>query len=208
MQQSSALTLLYCVELIESQGSYSLKAFLDRTESENSKNNTFNIPSTSITTNTGRSGKAHRSLLNDPRIKEVRTLLSTLRIEHPKLECLIETLKEKMSYPPLSLSSSVIQTDSNASSNIVAKGDYFVKAIVFTQYRDTAQHIVDILNSNSIKASRFVGQARKEGDVGMKQEEQGQVLESFIELSGRVLFVPFCITFVSVRNLITFATAI
>jgi ERCC4-related helicase len=129
MQQSSALTLLYCVELIESQGSYSLKAFLDRAESENSKNNTFNIPSTSITTNTGRSGKAHRSLLNDPRIKEVRTLLSTLRIDHPKLECLIETLKEKMSYPPLSSSSSVIQTDSNASSNIIAKGDYFVKLV-------------------------------------------------------------------------------
>jgi ERCC4-related helicase len=175
MQQSSALTLLYCVELIESQGSYSLKMFLDRTESENSKNNTFNIPSTSITTNTGRGGKAHRSLLNDPRIKEVRTLLSTLRIDHPKLKYLIETLKEIMSYPP----SSGIQTDSNASSNIVAKGDYFVKAIVFTQYRDTAQHIVDILNSNGIKASRFVGQARKEGDVGMKQEEQGRVLESF-----------------------------
>ena len=54
-----------------------------------------------------------------------------------------------------------------------------LKAIVFTQYRDTAQHIVDILNSNNIKASRFVGQAKKEGDVGMKQEEQAQVLEAF-----------------------------
>jgi ERCC4-related helicase len=170
MQQSSALTLLYCVELIESQGSYSLKVFLDRTESENS---TFG--SASASTNTGGGGKAHRSLLNDPRIKEIRTLLSTLRIEHPKLKCLIEILKEKMSRPP----SSAIQTDSNANSNIVAKGDYFVKAIVFTQYRDTAQHIVDILNSNGIKASRFVGQAKKEGDVGMKQEEQGRVLESF-----------------------------
>jgi ERCC4-related helicase len=79
--------------------------------------------------------------------------------------------------PPLS--SSTIQTNSNASNNIATKGNYFVKAIVFTQYRDTAQHIVDILNSNGIKASRFVGQAKKQGDVGMKQEEQGQVLESF-----------------------------
>jgi Fanconi anemia group M protein len=114
-------------------------------------------------------------LLNDPRIREVRTLLSTLRIEHPKLECLLEILKEKISYRP----SSVIPTDGNASSGIVTKGNYIVKAIVFTQYRDTAQHIVDILNSNSIKASRFVGQAKKEGDVGMKQEEQAQVLESF-----------------------------
>src|ERR671919_3086152 len=174
MQQSSALTLLYCVELIESQGSYSLKAFLDRTESEHGENNIFNSPSTSI----DRSGKAHRSLLNDPRIREVRTLLSTLRIEHPKLECLLEILKEKMS----NHTSSTIQTDSNASNasnNIATKGNYFVKAIVFTQYRDTAQHIVDILNNNGIKASRFVGQTKKQGDVGMKQEEQGQVLESF-----------------------------
>jgi ERCC4-related helicase len=170
MQQSSALTLLYCVELIESQGSYSLRVFLDRTENESSTTG-----SAGASPSRGGAGKAHRSLLNDPRIKEVRTLLSTLRIDHPKLKCLIEILKEKMSYTP----SSVIQTDSNASSNIVAKGNYFVKAIVFTQYRDTAQHIVDILNSNGIKASRFVGQAKKEGDVGMKQEEQAQVLESF-----------------------------
>jgi ERCC4-related helicase len=168
MQQSSALILLYCVELIESQGAHSLKKFLDRTESENS---TFISPST----NTG-GGKAHRSLLNEPKIKEVRTLLNTLRIDHPKLTCLIEILKEKMSHHI----SAVIQTDGNArTNNNIVEGNHFEKAIIFTQYRDTAQHIVDILNSNSIKASRFVGQAKKEDDVGMKQEEQAQVLEFF-----------------------------
>jgi ERCC4-related helicase len=169
MQQSSALTLLYCVELIESQGPYSLKKFLNRIESENSKNSEnsmFNSPSS----NTG-GGKAHKSLLNDPKIKEVRTLLNTLRIEHPKLTCLIETLKEKMSNH---MSSSVIQSYDKAT-----RGNYSLKAIIFTQYRDTAQHIVDILNSNDITASRFVGQAKKEDDVGMKQEEQAQVLDSF-----------------------------
>jgi ERCC4-related helicase len=168
MQQSSALTLMYCVELIESQGSYPLKVFLDRTESENSA-----FGSIGVSANTGKGGKAHRSLLNDLRIKEIRTLLSTLRIEHPKLNCLLEILKEKMSGYI-----SLIQTDNTVSSNRVKKGDV-IKAIVFTQYRDTAQHIVDILNSNDIKASRFVGQAKKEGDAGMKQEEQAQVLESF-----------------------------
>ena len=173
MQQSSALTLMYCVELIESQGPHTLKKFLDRTESENSKNSengTFSSPST----NTG-GRKAHKSLLNDPKIKEVRTLLNTLRIEHPKLKCLTEILKEKMS----SHLSSFIQPDGNARTDNIAKGNYSLKAIVFTQYRDTAQHIVDTLKSNGIKASRFVGQAKKEGDVGMKQEEQAQVLESF-----------------------------
>src|SRR5918995_1770687 len=179
MQQSSALTLLYCIELIESQGSHSLKVFLDRTEGENSANITFGSRSHSAGTNTG-SSKANKSLLNDPRVKEIRTLLSTLKIEHPKLKCLIEILKEKISWHPLSSSSSVIPTNGNSSSNsITAKDNHFARAIVFTQYRDTAQHIVDILNSNGIKASRFVGQAKKEGDAGMKQEEQAQVLESF-----------------------------
>ena len=86
-------------------------------------------------------------------------------------------MKEKMS----SHLSSVIQPYDNARTDNkkVAKGNYSLKAIVFTQYRDTAQHIVDTLKSNGIKASRFVGQAKKEGDVGMKQEEQAQVLESF-----------------------------
>src|SRR5919106_55302 len=180
MQQSSALTLLYCIELIESQGSYSLKVFLDRTEGENSENNAFGSRSYSTSTNTG-SSKANRSLLNDPRIKEIRTLLCKLRIEHPKLKCLIEILKEKMSWHQSPSSSSIIPTDGNASNsnNIVAKDNHFARAIVFTQYRDTAQHIVDILSSNGIKASRFVGQAKKEGDAGMKQEEQAQTLESF-----------------------------
>ena len=182
MQQSSALILLLSVELIESQGAHSLKKFLDRTESENS---TFISPST----NTG-GGKAHRSLLNEPKIKEVRTLLNTLRIDHPKLTCLIEILKEKMSHHI----SAVIQTDGNArTNNNIVEGNHFEKAIIFTQYRDTAQHIVDILNSNSIKASRFVGQAKKEDDVGMKQEEQAQVLE-FFRRGEFLVFVTTSIT--------------
>jgi len=140
-----------------------LKVFLDRTEIENSI-----FGSASASTNTGKRGKAHRSLLNDPRIKEIRTLLSTLRIEHPKLSCLIEILKEKMTWHP-----SLIQTDSDANSNnIVAKRDYFVKAIVFTQYRDTAQHIVDILNSNGIKAARFVDKLLQYNSELAIQEQQ------------------------------------
>ncbi|MFY9799277.1 MAG: DEAD/DEAH box helicase family protein, partial [Candidatus Nitrosopolaris sp.] len=53
MQQSSALTLMYCAELIESQGSPSLKAFLERAENDG--------------------GKAHQSLLKDDRIQEIQS---------------------------------------------------------------------------------------------------------------------------------------
>ena len=74
MHQSSALTLMHCAELIESQGSPSLKAFLERVENDR--------------------GKAHQSLLNDNRIKEIQTLLNSLRIEHPKTTYLVELLKQ------------------------------------------------------------------------------------------------------------------
>jgi Fanconi anemia group M protein len=142
MQQSSALTLLYCIELIESQGSYSLKVFLDRTEGENSANNTF-VSRSHSTSNNISSNKSNRSLLNDPRIKEIRTLLSALKIGHPKLKCLIEILKEKMPWYPSSSSSPVIPTDGNAiNSNTAANDNHFARAIVFTQYRDTYPYIV------------------------------------------------------------------
>jgi ERCC4-related helicase len=192
MQQSLALILLYCVELIESQGSVSLKAFLDRIEKDSS---TF---SSSIARGGG-SSKAQKSLINDPRVKEIRTLLSTLKIEHPKVKCLIEILRGKMS-ERLVQQQSLVQTDinsnndnnnknhkvksfsysgSNIDTTIHTKNSDSTRAIVFTQYRDTARHIVDILNSNNITAARFVGQAKKEGDIGMKQEEQAEMLESF-----------------------------
>ena len=187
MQQSLALTLLYCVELIESQGSASLKAFLDRIENDSSP---FGR---SIA---GNGSKAHKSLINDPRVKEIRTLLSTLKLEHPKVKCLVEILRGKISEQLVQ--QPLVQIDSNndndnknykdknfnhnnsiTSTTISTMDSNMMMSIVFTQYRDTAQHIVDILNSNNIKASRFVGQAKKGDDVGMKQEEQAQVLEAF-----------------------------
>lgn len=196
MQQSLALTLLYCVELIESQGAASLRAFLDRIEKDS---NTFSSNINNI--RGGGSGKAQKSLINDPRIKEIRTLINTLKIEHPKVRYLIEILRGKMPEQFVKQhQQSLVQTDDNNDNNINNKNHKIKKfnhsnsiinttiptkyndimgAIVFTQYRDTARHIVDILNSNNITASRFVGQAKKEGDIGMKQEEQARMLEAF-----------------------------
>ena len=106
MQQSLALTLLYCVELIESQGSASLKAFLDRIENDSSP---FGR---SIA---GSGSKAHKSLINDPRVKEIRTLLSTLKLEHPKVKCLVEILRGKISEQLVQ--QPLVQIDSNNDNN-------------------------------------------------------------------------------------------
>jgi len=150
MHQSSALTLMYCAELIESQGSPSLKAFLNRIEKDG--------------------GKAHQSLMNDDRIKEIQILISSLKIAHPKTRYLVELLKQRFSHHKqgdIPLKKPTDLTDERR------------KALVFTHYRETTKKVVEILTENGIKAARFVGQASRELDIGMSQEEQSTVLESF-----------------------------
>ena len=162
MQQSSALTLMYCAELIESQGSQSLKAFLERIERDG--------------------GKANQSLLNDNRIKEIQALLNSLKIEHPKTKYLVELLNQYYSFQS--------DRNNNTNSNIRKSSDQTSKrpkALVFTHYRDTARKVVEILTENGIKASRFVGQAKRELDIGMDQVEQSAVLQSFRDGEFEVL---------------------
>src|SRR5918912_689455 len=140
--QSAALTLMYCVELMGSQGSYSLNAFLQRTEKSQSKAQSF--------------------LLADPRIREAKTLLSGIQKEHPKILRLLELVKLH-----------VQQHD------IGKQQENISKILIFTQYRDSARHITEMLSNAGIKCFRFVGQAKREGDEGMSQDEQALTLESF-----------------------------
>ncbi|MFL6370257.1 MAG: helicase-related protein [Nitrososphaeraceae archaeon] len=139
--QSAALSLMYCIELMGSQGSYSLKAFLDRAEKDDSKTQSF--------------------LRRDPRILEAKALILGIQKEHPKVKRVLELVKQH-------LQSSVNGPEESRS-----------RILIFTQYRDTARHITDILSKSSIRSSRFVGQAKRQGDEGMRQEEQATVLELF-----------------------------
>jgi len=152
MQQSSALTLMYCAELIESQGIASLKAFLKRIEEDGAK--------------------AHQSLLNDNRIKEIRTLVNNLKVEHPKTTYLVKLLKQRYSL----FQNASNEKGQNEPTTQIGRRP---RALVFTHYRDSARKVVEILNEGGIKAARFVGQAKREFDIGMSQEEQSTVLESF-----------------------------
>ena len=148
LNQSSALTLMYCLELIESQGSYSLKAFLDRIDEDGSN--------------------AHSLLLKDPRMMEIKTLVEGIVKEHPKILHLLQLIKDHHHHE---VSSTI--------NNVTNSPNLKSKILVFTQYRDTAKHIVEVLEKNNIKTSRFVGQAKRIGDEGMKQDEQAAVLDSF-----------------------------
>jgi Fanconi anemia group M protein len=163
MNQSSALTLMYCLELIESQGSFSLKAFLDRIEQEEKE-------------------KTHSALLKQPGIMEIRAILQNMTNEGPKIQYLLQLVKHSKDY-----SQNRVSHSDNSEANYNKDNNQKSKILIFTQYRDTAKHIVEILSRNKISCSRFVGQANRMGDNGMTQEKQAEVLESFREGDFQVL---------------------
>ncbi len=157
LNQSAALSLMYCIELIESQGPFSLKTFIKRMESSE--------------------GKAHSLILKDPRMKDIFKLLENVT-EHPKLIYLINLFKKgKLIITSANNNLNVLLNDSNMNSQI----------LVFSHYRDTATHIVDELNKTGIKSFRFVGQANRNNDIGMNQNEQSVILDSFRKKEFNVL---------------------
>jgi Fanconi anemia group M protein len=103
--------------------------------------------------------RSSRALLRDERWQNVEREVEGLRVEHPKLEKVKGIVEEQLG----------------------RKGDS--KIIVFTQYRDTIESILNALSPvKRARAVRFVGQATKgEGDRGMSQRLQTEMLEKFRE---------------------------
>ena len=135
MQQSSALTLFHMLELLETQGAYTLKAFLERMESDGKR--------------------SHSALMREGMYGRLLELLNNESIfEHPKVDLLKQVVKDQLRTNPSS------------------------RMLVFTQYRDTATHLVEELDRiDGVRAERFVGQATKLGDVGLTQEKQASLIE-------------------------------
>ncbi|MEE8358456.1 MAG: DEAD/DEAH box helicase [Candidatus Hydrothermarchaeales archaeon] len=110
---------------------------------------------------TSGSTRAVKNLLKDwdftRAIKMSRELSSEMH--HPKLDVLVEIIKKE-------------------------KG----KSMIFTQYRDSAQKIVETLGRlEGAKPIRFVGQANKEGDRGLSQKAQLDILQKFREGEYNIL---------------------
>ncbi|AIY90400.1 DEAD/DEAH box helicase [Geoglobus acetivorans] len=103
----------------------------------------------------GRGSRASKSLFEDPVFRDAMIKAMKINIEHPKVKKLLEILKK--------------QLDSNSESRI----------IVFTNFRDTADKITEILKEKGFRAEKFIGQANREDDRGMSQKRQIEVLDSF-----------------------------
>jgi ERCC4-related helicase len=141
MLQAASLTTFHALELLETQGIYSLSRFLERVEKNSSQK------------------KSYRNIINNPGYHLLKEyLIKNHDLNHPKILALKEEVRRHLIKNPST------------------------RILVFTNYRDTASHLVDVLRKlNSVNVKRFVGQASKENDPGLNQNEQAQILSDFRE---------------------------
>ncbi|MBN1677853.1 MAG: DEAD/DEAH box helicase [Candidatus Thermoplasmatota archaeon] len=100
--------------------------------------------------------KASRDLVKDARFQQARTLLYGMELDHPKLDKIAPMIKQQLLKKPES------------------------RIIVFTHYRDTCELVTQKLaDIEGVRPARFVGQATKGVDTGLKQKAQKEIIEKF-----------------------------
>lgn len=108
--------------------------------------------------------KASRDIMKDPNVLEAIAYIKSLKIEHPKIQEIVTIVKEQLTQ--------------NKNSKI----------IVFTHYRDTSLYVFKQLEKLPMaKPVRFFGQAGKNGDKGLTQKEQIDIIRRFKEDEYNVL---------------------
>lgn len=100
--------------------------------------------------------KASKRLMDDLYMRKALYRVKECEVEHPKLELVRKLVSEQI------------------------KGHPDSRVIVFTNYRDTAEIVVNALSGvPGIVPTRFVGQASRRKDKGLTQKQQVEVLDKF-----------------------------
>jgi ERCC4-related helicase len=156
--QSQAVIILHAIELLETQGIYTLQKYLRRLKDNPEQ------------------GKSAKALFKDERWVRIMKEVSKLSLVISPASSL--SIAEREDHPKLAELRLIILEQ------LRKKQDS--KIIIFTQYRDTIDLIISKLqqgqknNNIEINCQRFVGQAkRNEEDKGMSQKVQKEILEKF-----------------------------
>ena len=146
---SEAIKLDYAIETLECQGKEAFLNYYERLSSQDTK--------------------SAKAIIRDSKVLKVAYILRTTELEHPKTEKLMEVVKGVLNKEEGKKEKKDNNTNNSNSNN---------KTIIFAQYRDTVEKIVNLLNSNGINAIPFVGQSNKDGK-GMSQKKQIEAVEKF-----------------------------
>ncbi|MEM4258278.1 MAG: DEAD/DEAH box helicase [Candidatus Thermoplasmatota archaeon] len=100
--------------------------------------------------------KASRTIMKDLNVLEALAYAKSLTLEHPKIPEIKKIVIEQLTKHPQS------------------------QIIIFTHYRDTAYYVLKNLEGlPDVRPVRFIGQSGKEGDKGLSQKKQMEIIQQF-----------------------------
>ncbi len=138
----------HALSLIETQGIRAFQNYIEKMRKKEKK------------------AKSEIMIVNSEEFREILSYLKEEKInkiEHPKVDVLLNTIKERL------------ERDSKS------------RIIVFAHYRESVVFLEKYLKRKGIKVKRFIGQASKEGIKGLSQKQQKEIIELFKRGKYRVL---------------------
>ena len=151
---SAVINIQHSQELIETQGVVTFNKYVARLRKKKTK--------------------AAKSLIQDPNFGKAIYLAREAEkhgLEHPKLKKVTDIIKKELGQNgQTKLQSDRYVKDADQKSS---------KIMVFTQYRDSLEMIHQKLEKEGIKSAKFCGQASREGEKGLTQKEQKEIIKAF-----------------------------
>ncbi|KZX14632.1 ATP-dependent RNA helicase DbpA [Methanobrevibacter cuticularis] len=150
---SAVINVQHALELLETQGIGTFNKYISRLRKKNTK--------------------AAKGLLMDADFSQAISLSEKAEKhgwEHPKLKKLMEILKDELGIEP----QKKLKNKNEETLDPNRK-----KIIVFTQFRDTLEVIYQKCKKERINAVKFFGQGTRDGEKGLTQKEQKQIIKSF-----------------------------
>ncbi len=151
---SAVINIQHSQELIETQGVVTFNKYVARLRKKKTK--------------------AAKSLIQDPNFgKAIYSAREAEKhgLEHPKLKKVTDIIKKELGQNgQTKLQSERYVKDADQKSS---------KIMVFTQYRDSLEMIHQKLEKEGIKSAKFFGQASRDGEKGLTQKEQKEIIKAF-----------------------------
>lgn len=151
---SAVINIQHSQELIETQGVVTFNKYVARLRKKKTK--------------------AAKSLIQDPNFGKAIYLAREAEkhgLEHPKLKKVTDIIKKELGQNG--------QTKLQSDGYVKDADQKSSKIMVFTQYRDSLEMIHQKLEKEGIKSAKFFGQASRDGEKGLTQKEQKEIIKAF-----------------------------
>lgn len=151
---SAVINIQHSQELIETQGVVTFNKYVARLRKKKTK--------------------AAKSLIQDPNFGKAIYLAREAEkhgLEHPKLKKVTDIIKKELGQNG--------QTKLQSDRYVKDADQKSLKIMVFTQYRDSLEMIHQKLEKEGIKSAKFFGQASRDGEKGLTQKEQKEIIKAF-----------------------------